>query len=600
MHQLLATAPDTTPTKPCTARGHPSCMRGFVRDRCRKCTLGSNACTMCHNLNYDRTSSSSPSPNIKNGISKRLELQQRLQKLSYDAPSLPISHFPQPRLSFDVESSSSDSELETFSSSKDSSPRNSLLVEEEEEEVKGKENRIKDTTKGSVALAIPSPTTSSTPDSHSPTATTPTSPTTLGSTSPLLSSCTGPPWTSPPSFSKASAGPASCIFCFNGRQVCEDCFGLGYVQRICQDCFKDHKNQLQQQQPSFLSPQPRRRHVLSLSLPSTPRTLSSPSSVSPTASASATPSSSVSNALSLPWSGLGTRLKEQRWLSGLSLSVGGSTLPSTNSEASSPTWTEVLTPVAMEGESTYIPLPPSPASFEEDTTLKRLEREGAGIVWAEDVNDFIQTPRSPDWSVSSFSKNQDKSDGEDNDNDDDSTAFGRKKRLPRSIITRATRPSSWSSSSPPSAISPSSFKTVVLKHLKVPATLFKAGQDTEIENSDGVSRDNTAFLSPPPHQRDSQRRSDRDKRKRWSVGFANISPSWIPSSSLGASTAGEQERREGLSLSSSGSSSTQEDSNTNTVNKSSSEDPNNPAKRGHKRYWSLSVISPNLFRISND
>ncbi|KAF9357593.1 hypothetical protein BGX26_003437 [Mortierella sp. AD094] len=35
-----------------------------------------------------------------------------------------------------------------------------------------------------------------------------------------------------------SASP--CIYCFNGRKECDDCFGLGHVQRICRPCIEDH------------------------------------------------------------------------------------------------------------------------------------------------------------------------------------------------------------------------------------------------------------------------------------------------------------------------------------------------------------------------
>ncbi|KAF9388968.1 hypothetical protein CPB97_000081 [Podila verticillata] len=33
---------------------------------------------------------------------------------------------------------------------------------------------------------------------------------------------------------------SDCLFCVDGQKVCEDCYGLGFVQRICQDCIKDH------------------------------------------------------------------------------------------------------------------------------------------------------------------------------------------------------------------------------------------------------------------------------------------------------------------------------------------------------------------------
>ncbi|KAF9101770.1 hypothetical protein BGX29_005273 [Mortierella sp. GBA35] len=33
---------------------------------------------------------------------------------------------------------------------------------------------------------------------------------------------------------------ASCIFCHDGRKECDDCYGAGFVQRICRDCIKEH------------------------------------------------------------------------------------------------------------------------------------------------------------------------------------------------------------------------------------------------------------------------------------------------------------------------------------------------------------------------
>ncbi|KAG0082222.1 hypothetical protein BGZ90_008548 [Linnemannia elongata] len=39
----------------------------------------------------------------------------------------------------------------------------------------------------------------------------------------------------------------SCIFCVDGRKECDDCYGAGFVQRICRDCIKQHYRQQQQQ-----------------------------------------------------------------------------------------------------------------------------------------------------------------------------------------------------------------------------------------------------------------------------------------------------------------------------------------------------------------
>ncbi|KAG0307981.1 hypothetical protein BGZ98_009280 [Dissophora globulifera] len=51
-----------------------------------------------------------------------------------------------------------------------------------------------------------------------------------------------PPPSSPPSplapttLTKHISLP--CIFCFHGRKACTECFGLGYVQRVCQECLR--------------------------------------------------------------------------------------------------------------------------------------------------------------------------------------------------------------------------------------------------------------------------------------------------------------------------------------------------------------------------
>lgn len=64
--------------------------------------------------------------------------------------------------------------------------------------------------------------------------------------------------------SSSSSSSSSCIFCHNGRKACDDCFGLGYVQRICLDCIKDkHRRHRHIRKPSLPM-------SLSLSKPSVP------------------------------------------------------------------------------------------------------------------------------------------------------------------------------------------------------------------------------------------------------------------------------------------------------------------------------------------
>ncbi|KAG0089168.1 hypothetical protein BGZ93_004379 [Podila epicladia] len=62
-------------------------------------------------------------------------------------------------------------------------------------------------------------------------------------------------------FSSSSTSSSSCIFCHSGRKACDECFGLGYVQRICLDCIKDkHRRHRHIRKPSLPT---------SLSLPKT-------------------------------------------------------------------------------------------------------------------------------------------------------------------------------------------------------------------------------------------------------------------------------------------------------------------------------------------
>ncbi|KAG0030989.1 hypothetical protein BGZ81_001942 [Podila clonocystis] len=73
-----------------------------------------------------------------------------------------------------------------------------------------------------------------------------------------------PPSPTSSTFSSYSSS-SSCIFCHSGRKACDDCFGLGYVQRICLDCIKDKHR--------------RHRHIRK---PSLPMSLSLPKTLTPT------------------------------------------------------------------------------------------------------------------------------------------------------------------------------------------------------------------------------------------------------------------------------------------------------------------------------
>ncbi|KAG0044506.1 hypothetical protein BGZ83_010271 [Gryganskiella cystojenkinii] len=55
------------------------------------------------------------------------------------------------------------------------------------------------------------------------------------------------------SHNNKSGSSTTCIFCFDGHKECDDCFGIGYVQRICQDCVKAHYKVQQHQSTSPVS-----------------------------------------------------------------------------------------------------------------------------------------------------------------------------------------------------------------------------------------------------------------------------------------------------------------------------------------------------------
>ncbi|KAF9913075.1 hypothetical protein BX616_010174 [Lobosporangium transversale] len=183
------------PTKPCRANGNPECHRGFVRERCRKCTLGSIVCHMCYSApspSYLKPSTSALSPSL---LSSSLALTTRSPCSGQYQDLVPISA-PVSTASFNPsptpQSACSPTSI-TFSSN--------IAVS----------TRINGAAANSSKMASPTGTTVA--------------------ASPLVLP------------SSSSASPSSfltpCIYCKNGRKACEECFGLGYVQRICQDCIRE-------------------------------------------------------------------------------------------------------------------------------------------------------------------------------------------------------------------------------------------------------------------------------------------------------------------------------------------------------------------------
>ncbi|KAK3805891.1 MAG: hypothetical protein J3Q66DRAFT_359929 [Benniella sp.] len=215
-------------TKSCTSNGKsPGCVRGFVRERCHKCHLGSIACEMCHPY-------PAPAP-----AESGLAATSTPSTLSFGS-SIPWKR-PRKTISF--------------------TPRRSLTIE----------------SSAAVAAAVaeagvaapptpkrkPSP---STPTSisfalnnNSNTNTTTSSAVSSALVSSSLSasppaSPSYPNYSAPSSPSLPPTPASSCMFCKSGRKACEECFGLGYVQRVCQDCLREshylHRNKRQRRASS--------------------------------------------------------------------------------------------------------------------------------------------------------------------------------------------------------------------------------------------------------------------------------------------------------------------------------------------------------------
>ncbi|KAF8940413.1 hypothetical protein EDD21DRAFT_371580 [Dissophora ornata] len=183
-------------SKSCNANGGQGCSRGFVRDRCRKCDMGSVACDMCQRP--PSTITTTPTSTTTNPLYRK---SKKIYRLSYTSPS---TTGPSSSLAFPSRRSLSFEPSATQTSVSATPP---LAMP----------RRLPPPPLSGLSSKLPSPTSISFPKSSPPSS--PTSPSTTFAT---------PPPT-----------PTSCIFCRNGRKACEDCFGLGYVQRVCQDCIRE-------------------------------------------------------------------------------------------------------------------------------------------------------------------------------------------------------------------------------------------------------------------------------------------------------------------------------------------------------------------------
>ncbi|KAI9237427.1 MAG: hypothetical protein BYD32DRAFT_461585 [Podila humilis] len=290
------------------SNGNPGCLRGFVREKCHKCQMGSTACNMCHsNLSSLMAQHQHTQPLHSTGISSSSTQHNRISSTSSSSAS-----------------STSSCSTSSVSPSPESSPRNSLFDASPPNSTPRVAPPLTIKTLSiSYQLPLPSGHPQRSLVSNSPTIPSPsrdfsisvlTTPIQLHPATAFASSSSSQPSppifptspthalppssTSPtsPSFPNninnpspyAQYGPSSpCIFCFNGRKACEECFGLGYVQRICQDCLRDkHRSQ-------------RRRNSHSAH------------SGTSSSSSSSTSKSLISPAVSASWVQFSHKLKEQ-------------------------------------------------------------------------------------------------------------------------------------------------------------------------------------------------------------------------------------------------------------------------------------------------
>ncbi|KAF9210121.1 hypothetical protein BGZ49_005517 [Haplosporangium sp. Z 27] len=188
--------------KLCGSNGNPGCVRGFVRNRCQKCDLGSIVCEMC------LPPPPSPPPSSPSSLSSPSTL---FFKQSSTLNQSQTKNKKKHRVSYTASSQASNA----VSSSVAFMPRRSLSLGP-------------NPTSSSIVNKSRQSLSFSHPHGLSPVSS-PTSPTFSDSLPP-----------SPTSSSSPFNQPISdCIYCRSGRKPCEDCFGLGYVQQVCKVCIRE-------------------------------------------------------------------------------------------------------------------------------------------------------------------------------------------------------------------------------------------------------------------------------------------------------------------------------------------------------------------------
>ncbi|KAF9433143.1 hypothetical protein BGZ76_009831 [Entomortierella beljakovae] len=170
-------------SKSCSSNKGNGCVRGFTREKCNRCDMGSIPCDMCSFV-YPTDGgryippNSTPRNALEKEVTRERLLPLRTASISYQLPP-PSGRSKKPQRS--SRSPSFPSIDTSFNISTSSAKR--LTVS-----------------------APSSPTTGARPMS---------------------------PLTAVQEFT-----PRACIFCINGKKACSECFGLGYVQRICKECHR--------------------------------------------------------------------------------------------------------------------------------------------------------------------------------------------------------------------------------------------------------------------------------------------------------------------------------------------------------------------------
>lgn len=211
----------------CNSNGGTGCVRGFVREKCGRCHLGSIACEMCHSsrthnahhhsgrlsLHHTLWSSSSSLPAPKS-TSLSMPCSPTALRLPYDAPlvagsdTLAVSSW---------NTSTAQPTAGNCTKVAAISYKEPLPVGHHPNQPHGAASAASTVIPRRPSLSV---------KTHS-------------ATQHALAKPSSKSEPSSPIFSSRPITPISCGFCTGGRKACDECFGLGYVQRVCQSCLRD-------------------------------------------------------------------------------------------------------------------------------------------------------------------------------------------------------------------------------------------------------------------------------------------------------------------------------------------------------------------------